>query len=197
ANGFVCLGLDLLDHAGTPDSMPLGRHVTSCGNPTTLTGDGRSTGRVRLLRTATYTVRVQGENDYVAQGPYRAWIYPINRAADSVSSVVMVGETISGDAVDPPGDVDEFTFAGTAGQEVAVFLQSRIANGFVCLVLELLNPDGRQLRSVTSCGNPPTLEGQSTGPVVLPGTAAYTVRVRGADDYAAGGPYRFQVRALN
>src|SRR5436309_15921182 len=96
--------------------MPLPCTAPFRSNPSTLTGDGRSTGRVRLLRTATYTVRVQGENDYVAQGPYRAWIYPINRAADSVSKIGRASCRDTGKTVETAGDLEKLSYDGTAGK---------------------------------------------------------------------------------
>lgn len=109
-----------------------------------------------------------------------------------------------GEGVDPPGDVDEFSFAGTAGQEVAVFLQGLSgASAFAqYLVLELLDQawtvnETRLGQQVTSPGNASTLEGQRTGAITLPRTGTFTVRVQGINSDEARGPYRFQVRALN
>jgi hypothetical protein len=197
------LTLDLLDQAGTANEDTLGQHVRSPGNASTLTGNGRSTGRVILPRTGTYTVRVQGENSTEAHGPYRAWIHEINRAAENVSSVVTVGDTIAGEGIEPPGDVDEFTFSATAGQAVAVLLQGQSGSSFLSqfLMLDLLDQAGtvNEIRlglHVRSPGNASTLEGQSTGSVTLPRTGTYTVRVQGESNDEAKGPYRFLVRAV-
>ena len=199
-----CLVLDLLDQAGTLNENRLGNRVTSCGSPGTLTGDGRSTGRVALPRTASYAVRVQGIESSSAHGPYRLWLYPVNRAPESVNAVIVPGETVQGEALDPPGDVDEYTFAGTAGQEVAVFLQTFTGSFGPCLVLDLLDQAGTlsetQLGNrITSCGSPSTLtgDGRSTGRVMLPRTATYTVRVQGIDRDHAQGLYRVLLYPVN
>src|SRR5438093_357232 len=104
-----------------------------------MTGDGRSTGRVMLPRTATYTVRVQGIDSDRAKGRYRVWLYPVNRVPESVASAIAVGDTVQGEAVEPPGDVDEFTFTGALGQQVAGFLQTFTGSFGPCLQLDLLD----------------------------------------------------------
>jgi len=196
-----CLTLDLLDQAGTLNETRLGNRVTSCGTPSTLTGDGRSTGRVILSRTGTYTVRVQGIDSDRAQGRYRLWLYPVNRAPESVASTIAVGDTVQGEALEPPGDVDELTFTGALGQQVAAFLQTFTGSFGPCLQLDLLDQAGTAAETrlgsrVTSCGSPSTLDGQTSGPVTLPRAGTYTVRVQGTDSNQAHGAYRFNVRQV-
>src|SRR5205807_6417796 len=120
------------------------------------------------------------------------------------NSVIAVGETGEGEALDPPGDVDEYTFAGTANQEVAVFLQTFTGSFGPCLTLDLLDQAGtlnetRLGNRVTSCATPSTLtgDGRSTGRVILPRTASYTVRVQGIDSDHAQGGYRLRLYPVN
>ena len=128
-------------------------------------------------------------------------LYPVNRAPESVASVFAVGDTVQGEALEPPGDVDEFTFTGALGQQVAAFLQTFTGSFGPCLVLDVLDQartpnESRLGNRVTSCGSPSTLDGQTTGPLTLPRTGTYTVRVQGTDSNQAHGAYRFHVRQV-
>jgi len=52
-------------------------------------------------------------------GAYRFILYKIDHRPERVPSVVQVGDTISGEAIEPAGDVDEFTAAATPGERLA------------------------------------------------------------------------------
>jgi len=114
-----------------------------------------------------------------------------------LSAQIDVDSIIDGEAIDPEADVDEFTFNGVGGKTVEVYFQTPSGSGFEGLVLELINPaTGAVLGSVRS-GNPTQqLDEQGTGPVVLPSTGAYMVRVRGVSDSLGLGQYRLQVKSL-
>jgi hypothetical protein len=193
---FNDLELCLVADAGTLDELELGC-VRSNGDDTSLWG--QSTGRFRLPRTTTYTVRVLGVQSAEDQGPYRFMAYLVDRAPEDIAQSVAVGDTIAGESITPPGDIDEFTFSGMAGQVVEVFFQALSGGYFERLELYLLanagTPSEQQLGSrVLSDGGDTSLEGQSTGPVTLPYTGSYTVRVMGVDSKQGEGAYRFHVR---
>jgi hypothetical protein len=130
-------------------------------------------------------------------GPYRLEVLSIDRRPETVSAQLEVDSIIDGEAIDPEADVDEFTFNGVAGNTVEVYFQTPLGSGFEGLVLELINPaTGAVLGSVSSQNPTQQLEEQGTGPVVLPSTGAYMVRVRGVSDSLGRGRYRLQVKSL-
>ncbi|NNG17896.1 MAG: hypothetical protein HKM89_15580, partial [Gemmatimonadales bacterium] len=126
-------------------------------------------------------------------GPYSLWVVPINRAPESVSPTVVVGDTISGERIDFVGDIDEFTFAGTAGNSVTAYFQVPFGTiPFGDIVLEVFPPGGTSPLGSVSANNPtPTLKTLSTGVMVLPTTGDYLVRVMGPDSHRGAGEYRF------
>ena len=189
--------LFLLDRAGNE----LGR-ATSRGHHNTLT-DGaasQSTGRITLPETATYTIRVQGRNSTTHSGPYRFFPHLVDRAPESVNPAITLGDTISGEAIFPPSDIDEFTFQADAGQEVVVFLQGLSGSSNDWYDLFLLDRAGNELGHATSRGHHDSLtdgsSSQSTGQVTLSETATYTIRVQGRNSTTHSGPYRFHLRAV-
>jgi hypothetical protein len=202
------LALYLVDRAGTVDETVLGDPVTSSGAAQGLTDDGRSTGRVTLPRTGSYTVRVQNqpgapyfglERDKTARGAYRFLVHLVDRAPEEVAQAVAVGDTIESEGIEPPGDIDEFSFEGVAGQEVAVYLQGLTGKSSDRFELRLVQQAGTAEETIlgnvaSSPGNDASLEGHSTGTVTLPETATYTVRVQGRDSKVDAGAYRFHVR---
>jgi len=54
--------------------------------------------------------------------PYRLHVFPVNTAPESVPAAIAIGDTVSGETVAYAGDVDEYTFNGTAGQTVTAGL---------------------------------------------------------------------------
>ncbi|HEU0298098.1 MAG TPA: Ig-like domain-containing protein [Longimicrobium sp.] len=154
--------------------------------------DGRSTGRMELPQTGTYTLRVEGANVMEDEGGYRLQVVLLNNAPESLPATVTQGPVVSGESISPRGDVDYFTFAGTAGEEVFVFFQATSGESGSEFLLTLYAPDGDQLEHTSSRGSDVTLEGQGFGPVRLAQTGSYTIRVRGYQGVEQG-PYRFQV----
>jgi murein DD-endopeptidase MepM/ murein hydrolase activator NlpD len=190
------LRLCLLADAGTFDELQLG---CASSNGDDLSLWGQSTGRFTLPRTTTYTVRVMGGQSASDWGPYRLMGYLVNRAPEDVDESVAVGDTIAGESIEPPGDIDEFTFSGTTGEVIEVFFQALSGGYFERLELNLLANAGtaseQRLGSrVISDGADTSLEGQSTGQVTLPHTGTFTVRVVGLDSRWGVGAYRFHVR---
>ena len=188
----------LVADAGTLNELSLGC-AQSIGTDTSLWG--QSTGRFVLPRTTTYTVRVQGLRSALDRGPYRMMAYLVNRAPEIRAQALVLNDTIDGEAIGPPGDIDEFSFAGTAGQEVAAFVQT-LTGGWTntlqaCLVADAGTLNELSLGCAQSIGTDTSLWGQSTGRFVLPRTTTYTVRVQGLRSALDRGPYRMMAYLVN
>jgi len=107
----------------------------------------------------------------------------------------IVGDTVS-DELRPPGDADDFRFDGQAGQEINVYFQSLSGNSSQTLRLELYGPSSTYpIEAVASDGADQTLKGQGMGPIRLPATGTYTIRVEGYYGTEQG-PYRFFVMPI-
>jgi plastocyanin len=182
------LALYLLD----PQGQQLGS-ITSAGTDQTLKGQGF--GWIRLPRDGSYILRVRGWNG-TEQGPYRIYVMPIALGPERIARTITVGSIVTGEEIDPVGDVDEFTFTGTKGQFVNVFFQATSGSASDRLWVSLLSPQRDNLESIYSDGTDPLLDGRSMGRMELPSTGTYTLRVEGADVSEDEGSYRLQVVPL-
>lgn len=129
-------------------------------------------------------------------GPYTFWTRAVNRSPESVPAAIAIGDTIQGEKLDYEGDIDEFTFADTAGDSVQTYLQ--FPNGYIGIPgvrLDVVAPDGTVLGTVSGWNPTDHLEDMTTGRFRLPVTGTYTVRVQAVNDRqeASVGAYRFQV----
>jgi hypothetical protein len=127
-------------------------------------------------------------------GTYAVSTVAVNPAPEHVSAATTIGDTVSGESIDYPGDLDQFTFNGTAGQKIVVEFQTPQGVGGNSMVLQLLAPDGTVLGQVTSI-NPFPLPSQTTGVVTLPTTGQYTIAVSGGANgqSPAVDPYVFAI----
>ncbi|HTD59190.1 MAG TPA: hypothetical protein VK679_00995, partial [Gemmatimonadaceae bacterium] len=125
--------------------------------------------------------------------------FVINPAPEHVPATTAIGDTVTGESIDAFGDLDQFTFSGTAGQKVVVefatpqgvYEDANHLGG--TLVLQVLAPDGTMLGQISS-GNPTPLTAQTTGTLTLPSTGQYTIAVSGADNGPGGaGAYVFAI----
>ncbi|HEV8398951.1 MAG TPA: hypothetical protein VGQ18_03835 [Gemmatimonadales bacterium] len=160
-----------------------------------------STGRFSAFQTGTYVLRMSGSGSHqVADtGRYRVYVYAIDRRPEHVPAAIAIGDTVSGEQIELPGDVDEFTFSGTAGEEINAFFQAEDGTQETLLQLELLEPAGTMFRSVQSVGTDTSLLHQATGTMVLPSTGTYRIRVRAPGTFMdrSRGPYRFFLYRIN
>jgi hypothetical protein len=151
--------------------------------------EARSTGRVILPRTGTYLVHV------VHRGPttYRFRVDRVNRAPEEAPATIAIGAVVS-EAIGSVGDIDEFTFTSSAGQEVnlLVQLESGLSSG---LTVDLLR--GEQLLERVGTSTPSaSLDDTGSGRFTLPSAGEYRVRVHGATfgtPTQATGRYRFEL----
>jgi hypothetical protein len=163
-----------------------------------------TTGRIVLPGTRSYRVVVQSANDFQSgdrlyHGAYRFQLRRINRAPEGVPAVVRSGDTVSAEAIDHVGDIDEFTLVGSPGQEFNVFFQALSGSSATRLGLEAIDSGGQLLAVAQSGGGDPGLLGQATGRLQLPGGGPVRLRVFGVSNrsLADRGAYRFWVYPVN
>lgn len=157
-----------------------------------------ATSRFQITQAGTYVVRVAGANPYqVADtGGYRFFLYAIDRRPEHVPQSIAPGDTVSGEDIGLPGDIDEFTFSGTAGEEFNAFLKAESGLQETFLQLEVVDPTGAVLRTTQSVGTDTSLLRQPTGRFALTSTGTYRLRVTTGSDLSRG-PYRFFVYRVN
>ncbi len=78
--------------------------------------------RVTIAATGTYVVSVDAPTFRLqATGPYTVRVYSVNFEPEHVPATIGLGQVVTGERIDYPGDVDVFTFRGPAGAEVDLF----------------------------------------------------------------------------
>jgi hypothetical protein len=155
--------------------------------------EAQSTGRFTLAASGEHRVTVAappgGAEAYT--GDYRLQLRKVNLAPESRPAALAVGDTVTGEAIDYVGDVDEFTLTGTPGERYNLFFQADPASVRGALTLEAVAmPTGVEIRRAASDGRQVLLE-NATGTITLPASGSYRVRVHGNSDRAVHrGAYR-------
>ncbi len=159
-----------------------------------------STGRIQFPQAGTYVARVSGYSLVSEAGPYRLYLYAIDRRPERAAQAITPGDTVAGESIDLPGDVDEFTFPAAAGQEFIAYLQARDGSPQTRLRLEAVDADGTVLRTATSVGNDSVLLQHASGRFVMRSTGTHRLRVSGVPDGSldrSTGPYRLLLYRVN
>ncbi len=128
-----------------------------------------------------------------APGTYFLAPIAINRAPEGVSATVTRGDTVS-ELIAPISDVDEFTFLGTAGDTVNVLLTLPVNFGYPGVQLQFIDTTDGSVLATVSAINPAPVGDVATGPIPLPHTGSYLVRVQSSNDKDGQGAYRFVIR---
>jgi hypothetical protein len=189
---------------GVESSLGTGLAVATVTSlfPATLTsqaGPGGNGGSFpEVLSPGRHTVRVTTTPQEGAgfAASYRLRILAVDGNPEHVPAAIAIGDVVTGEDIAPVGDRDGFTFQGTAGQEVNLFLQGLQGSGDTGLAAMLLKEgQGVPLRVVYAPFGSPTLRAHGTR-LVLPGTGTYRVSVspsRSGSVFDEQGPYRFGV----
>ncbi len=149
----------------------------------------RVTNRLDVAQSGNYVLRVAGTNSsqIADTGRYRLFLYGIDRRPEHVPAVIPSGVAVLGEDIGLPGDIDEFTFSGVAGEQVDAFFQAQNGSPDDRLQLWVLDPGGVVQRSILSTGTDTSLYQQVTGRFALPSTGTYRLRVTGYDNYCGRG----------
>ena len=152
-----------------------------------------ATNRFHVTNGGTYVLRVTATkpSQVADTGAYRLYLYAIDPRPEHVPSTIAGDDTVIGEDIGFPGDVDEFTFTGAVGDEYDVFLQAQNGLPESSARLEVLDPAGSLLAAVESKGTDTSLIRQPTGRFRLPFTGTYRLRVTGlkpftVPDYRGG-----------
>lgn len=144
--------------------------------------DDNGTGRFTLPATGKYTVRLysveEGAPDSAA-GHYRFEIYPVDRSPEAVPATVSIGDTLTGEAIDRPGDLDEFTFTGVQGEQLVVFFDLVDSTSSRMLRLEVIAPDGATTVASAWVGLPGDYTPAASARFTMSAAGTYTLRVYG------------------
>ncbi len=157
-------------------------------------------GRTRVGAAGTYRARVSGEDLLADTGAYRLFVYPIDRRPEHVGQSIAAGDTVTGESIDLPGDIDEFTFYAPAGAEFDAFVQAQDGSLRTRLTLEAVDAGGTVLRSATSAGNDSTLVQQLTGRFAARTSGTHHLRVAAAPCFGCDGstgPYRLLLYSVD
>jgi len=153
------------------------------------------TGPFQLTASGTHTIRVEtGALPWLVAdtGAYRFILYRIDHRPESVPSVVQVGDTISGEAIQPAGDVDEFTVAATPGESLTSWfrLSADPVPHSVYLSFEVLDPStGALLGRILTAAAGDFVQGATFS---VPASGAVQIRIgRIPGGEAAAAPYEF------
>jgi hypothetical protein len=117
------------------------------------------TGVVPLGHAGTFALRVSGVTEgrdvTEAGGPYRIETFRISSGPESRSATVVVGDTVRGERIDHPGDVDTFLLTAPEGREIIVTLHGTRDSVGHAFELRVLNPaNGLSLGETASVGAP-------------------------------------------
>ncbi len=175
-----------------------------------------ATTRTRLAElpaTGTYAISVYGAEQHQPgygsldqHGPYRFYLRGISRGPEIAEPRVVLGDTVATETIFIEGDVDEFVFSGTVGQEFVIFFRGSVPHAAPHRV-DLIAVDSATdsvLGSVVSFGYDPYTDDRippATGRFALPRDGDFLVRVWGSQQggdwgtSTAGylGGYEFQV----
>lgn len=126
------------------------------------------------------------------RGSYRFLVYRPNDQPETAAATIAIGDTVAGESVELPGDVDRFAFAGASTDSVEIVLEALPGFDAGILVLRLRSPDGTQLGVAVAdrIGGGTT---GTTGGIRLGVAGTFTARVEGLTDRQGAGPYRFTV----
>ncbi|HET9709882.1 MAG TPA: hypothetical protein VFP39_16390 [Gemmatimonadales bacterium] len=147
---------------------------------------GQMTARFRFPATgpSQMHLRVSGSSDQVLvdRGPYRFWVYPIDRHPETAADTLALGDSILNEPIDVPGDVDEFHVKIPDSTGLNVVVRSGPTSTGGALQATLLDSTGRIVVGLL----PLSAGGISQSGAFEIGPGSYTLRVNGFSAYDDG-----------
>lgn len=170
-------------------------------NPADTSLYGAATGPITIPVAGPYMVRVSGGAPFnlADTATYRFKLYPIDPRPERVSATIVPGDTVSGESIDVPGDIDEYPVPGAPGDEFDVFFQSLTTSPQTQLLLTVVDDSGHVLRSALSGTGDTSLVERVAGRFMLPPTGGLRLRVAGVIGTTARdtGAYRLRLYPVN
>lgn len=140
----------------------------------------QAVGRFAFSGGGPYRLQVFGVNPRVLadRGAYRFWVYPVNRHPETFVDTLVYRDSVMTEAIDFPGDVDEFHVAVPESTLASLLLRlgNDAADGTLELALE--DSNGTTIRSVVAAGAGTATPGGSVE--LTPGN--YVLRTIGYSD---------------
>ena len=159
-------------------------------------GDTVPLGRLNLPASGVAAIRLYKEpyGNFTTGGSYQFSVMAVNRAPEHVSAAITIGDTVRGEDINPVGDVDEYTFSGTAGDTLRVLFAPAL-DSHPPLAVDLLDAaTGQVLATFFTYDSSQELGTLGPPPFALPASGTYMVRVRGNTDVTGSGGYQFSVQ---
>jgi hypothetical protein len=154
-------------------------------------------GRLKLGPGA-HIVRVATALLPTLRATYRIWLYSFSMGPEAVADTFAIGDTVTGESVEPWGDADIFHFYGVRGDHVNVLFQG-LAPVFETVWLRawLTTPGSPEAYPAVIVGSPTSsasLESFQSTRLDLPVTGWYNLMISGASNVIGErGPYRFAI----
>lgn len=151
--------------------------------------------RVRLPVTGTYRLRVASiPATNMGSGPFTIGAYTVSPAPEHVPATLALGQTITEERIDRPGDLDVFTFTGQEGRIAALFMGAESGAGGI---IGSVRTAAQQHAIIFTSTGSMTLDASSTGRIPLESTG-YVVTVdpqmlSGSMSYAESGAYALRL----
>lgn len=168
---------------GFPISLvPLGQ--TEGGGPTVTDAADTSlfahgTRRFKALTDGNLGLRVRGQEFRNAVGPYELYLYHVDPNPETTLATLTPGDTVATESIDLPGDLDEFTFTGSAGDQFNLFLSPLDPVAAPGLIATVRTPTDSVITLTQSASPPADFWSVSTGRFALPLSGTYRIRVDG------------------
>jgi hypothetical protein len=122
--------------------------------------------RYAVVRGGAHTLRVGGTFERsLASGPYSLEVYTVSAEPENASATLQIGQTVTSEAIDRPGDLDTFTFRGEAGREISIFLGWRHPEYELIAHLRRAGQEGPS--TIFTWAGGAELDGASTGRMTL------------------------------
>src|SRR5439155_20163312 len=81
-----------------------------------------------------WTGRRSGRAPIGERGPYRFTIELLGTSPERVPGALVPGDSVTGEAIDAPGDWDEYTLRAVAGQDLNIVFQTPGSPGYPWLI---------------------------------------------------------------